>query len=221
MKAGQHAPEARNRSGSGWGRLMLILLLAYPLTLHLRVLNDRMQPAVLLLLGLLLLSGALMLARGNRYGWLILTVSVAAAAWAYAYNGAPQTLLKLPPVLINGLLCMLFGSTLLPGQRPLISRFAELIHGHALDEPTRRYTRNVTLLWSSLFALMTLECVLLALLAETRLWSLFTNLINYLVVALVFLLEYQWRLRRLPHLEHPGFVGFLIALRRIDWRRLF
>ena len=219
--AGQHVPETRNPDRSGWSRLVLILLLAYPFVLHVGVLNDRIQPAVLLLLGVLLLSGALMLARGNRYGWLVMTGLMAAAAWTYAYNGAPQTLLKLPPVLINGLLCILFGYTLLPGQQPLISRFAEIVHGHALDEATLRYTRGVTLLWSSLFAFMALECVVLALLAETRLWSLFTNLINYLVVALVFLLEYSWRLRRLPHLDHPGFFDFLIALRRIDWRRLF
>jgi uncharacterized membrane protein len=197
-----------------------MLLLAYPFALHLGVLNDRMQPALLLLLGLLLLSGLLMLVRGNRYGWLPLSALLATAAWIYAYQGEPQHLLKLPPVLINGILCMLFGYTLLPGQRPLISRFAEILHGHVLDTLTLRYTRGVTLLWSSLFALMTLESLLLGLLAEPAIWSLFTHFINYLVLLLVFFLEYRLRLRHLPHLEHPGFFGFLCSLRRVDWRRL-
>jgi uncharacterized membrane protein len=115
---------------------------------------------------------------------------------------------------------MLFGYTLLPGQRPLISRFAEILHGHVLDTLTLRYTRGVTLLWSSLFALMTLESLLLGLLAEPAIWSLFTHFINYLVLLLVFFLEYRLRLRHLPHLEHPGFFGFLCSLRRVDWRRL-
>ncbi len=208
-------------AGGNWlGRLLLILLLAYPVALHLGIVTDRMQPALLLLLGLLLLSGVLMLARGNPYGWAALGGLSATAAWIYLYHVEPQTLLKLPPVLINGVLCLAFGYTLLPGRKPLISRFAELMHGHALDALSQRYTRGVTLLWSVLFALLTLESLLLGMLAEPHLWSLFTNFLNYLFVLLVFVVEYRLRLRRLPHLEHAGFFRFLLDLRRIDWRRL-
>lgn len=208
-------------AGATWlGRLALILLLAYPLTLHLGLATERIQPALLLLLGFLLISGMAMLARGNRSGWLPLTGLVIATGWLYAYQGEPQTLLKLPPVLINGILCLLFGITLLPGQKPLISRFAEIMHGHALDAPSLRYTRGVTGLWCALFAFMTLESLLLGLFAETQIWSLFTNFLNYLVILLVFFLEYRLRLLRLPHLEHAGFFRFLLDLSRIDWRRL-
>jgi uncharacterized membrane protein len=201
-------------------RLLLLSLLCYPFALHLGLTQDRLLPAVLLLLGVLLLSGLMMLARGNRYGWLPLLLLLAAAAWLFVNQDQPQRLLKLPPILINGILCLLFGYTLLPGQRPLISRFAQIMHGHALDSQTQRYTRGVTLLWCLLFALMALESLLLGLWAEPRIWSLFTNFINYLVVFLVFFLEFRWRLRQLSHLEHPGFFGFLFALRRIEWRRL-
>ncbi len=208
-------------AGGNWlGRLLLILLLAYPVALHLGVVNDRMQPALILLLGLMLVSGVLMLARGNRYGWTVLGGFMAAAGWITLYHGEPETLLKLPPVLINGILCLLFGYTLLPGRKPLISRFAEIMHGHALDAQSLRYTRGVTLLWSALFALLTLESLLLGMLAEPALWSLFTNFLNYLFVLLLFVVEYRLRLRRLPHLEHAGFFRFLLDLRRIDWRRL-
>lgn len=208
-------------AGTWLGRLSLMLLLAYPFALHLGVLNHRMQPALFILLGLSILFGLLMLTRRNPYGWLILAMTITTAAWLYAYPTDPASLLKLPPVLINGMLCLLFGHTLLPGQRPLIGRFAEIMHGHALDALAQRYTRGVTLLWTSLFALMTLESLLLGLLAEPQIWSLFTNFINYLVVLMVFFLEYRLRLRRLPHLEHTGFAEFLLALRRLDWRRLW
>jgi uncharacterized membrane protein len=214
-------PQTSTQSGIWLGRLLLMLLIAYPFVLHLGVLNNHMQPALLLLLGLLLLSGLLMLTRGNRYGWLPLTFLLATAAWIFAYQGEPQQLLKLPPILINAILCMLFGYTLLPGQRPLISRFAETLHGHALDAMTLRYTRGVTLLWSSVFALMALESLLLGLLARPAVWSLFTHFINYLVLLLVFFFEYRLRLRRLRHLEQPGFFGFLYSLSQIDWRRLW
>jgi uncharacterized membrane protein len=210
-----------NLNGHWLSRTALVLLLAYPVTLHLGVLNQHLQPALLLLLALMLLSGTLMVARGNAYGWLVLTALAATTGWVYAYQGEPRTLLKLPPVLINGILCIFFARTLLPGQKPLISRFAEMMHGHTLDDLSLRYTRGVTILWSSLFAIMALASLLLGILAEAHIWSLFTNLISYLLVLLVFFLEYRWRLKRLSHLEHPGFVGFLIALRRIDWRKLF
>ncbi|MEJ2456466.1 MAG: hypothetical protein P8103_20275 [Candidatus Thiodiazotropha sp.] len=208
-------------AGGNWlGRLSLILLLAYPVALHLGVVSDSLQPALILLLALMLLSGLLMLARGNRYGWAVLGGFMAAAGWVTLYHGEPETLLKLPPVLINGILCLLFGYTLLPGRKPLISRFAEIMHGHALDALSLRYTRGVTLLWSALFALLMLESLLLGLFAEPEVWSLFTNFLNYLFVLLLFVVEYRLRLRRLPHLEHAGFFRFLLDLRRIDWRRL-
>lgn len=215
--------EAVKHPGRGaWlGRLLVILLLSYPFALHLGVLNDRLQPALVLLLVLILLSGLLMVIRGNLYGWLMFAVAPAAAVWISLCGIDTEVLLKLPPVLISGLLCLVFGYTLLAGETPLISRFAEIMHGHALDERTRRYTRKVTWTWTAVFALITLESLLLALFADDRTWSLFTNFINYLLVLLVFIIEYRIRLHRLNHLEHPGFVAFLLALRQVDWRRLW
>jgi uncharacterized membrane protein len=201
-------------------RALLALLLAYPLTLHLGILEGWLLPAVAILLGMMLLSAILMLGNGNRNGWLLLLGTFALSAWLTAMHGDPALLLRLPPVAINGILCILFGATLLAGQKPLITRFAELMHGHALDDAARRYTRGVTILWTALFAIMMTECALLALMASPETWSLFTNFINYAVVLLVFFLEYRLRIRVLSHLHHPGFAGFLLALSRIEWRRL-
>lgn len=201
-------------------RLLTLLLVAYPLTLHLGILEGWLLPAAFLLLGLMLLSALLLLLGGNRNGWLVLLVMIVMSAWLYLRHDDSALLLRLPPVVINGILCILFGSTLLEGQKPLITRFAELMHGHALDETALRYTRGVTTLWTALFAAMMIESALLALLASPEIWSLFTNFVNYVLVLLVFLLEYRLRIRRLSHLDHPGFAGFLLALSRLDWRRL-
>ena len=51
-------------------------------------------------------------------------------------------------------------------------------------------------------------------------WSLFTNFINYLLVLMVFLIEHKIRQLSLPKLDHPGFIGFLLALRHFDPRIL-
>ncbi|MEJ2591025.1 MAG: hypothetical protein P8178_06450, partial [Candidatus Thiodiazotropha sp.] len=169
---------------------------------------------------LLLVSALLMLGSGNRGGWLLLIAMLASAAWVYNLHGDPAPLLRVPPVAINGILCLLFGTTLTAGRKPLITRFAELMHGHALDDNALRYTRGVTLMWTSLFALMTAECLLLALFAGAETWSLFTNFVNYAVVLLAFFIEYRIRIHRLADLQHPGFTGFLVALSRIEWRKL-
>jgi len=200
--------------------LLLLLLVAYPLALHLGILGERLLPAVSILFGLLCLSGLLLLIKGSRYGWLPLLGAALMLGGFLLKGGEPALFLKLPPVLINGILCIIFSATLLPGRKPLIARFAEIMHAHALDEQTLRYTRGVTMVWSGLFAGMLLESLLLAWLASPEIWSLFTNFINYILVMLVFFFEYRLRIRRLAHLQHPGFVTFLLSLRRIEWRKL-
>ncbi len=153
-------------------------------------------------------------------GWgLILLGSGLLACQAY-YQPVAQMMLFLPPVLINLLLCFLFAQTLRTGSTPLISAFAKVVHGHELDEVARHYTRAVTQLWAGLFILLALESLLLAFFAPLAIWSLFTNFVNYILVLLVFIVEYQVRIRCLPYLKHPGFIGFMRLLGTIDLRVL-
>lgn len=204
----------------GLRALLFLLLLAYPLALHLGIIGDSLSPAFCILMGIIFLSGLLMLLTGNYYGWLPLLTAALMLGGFMLQGTDPVFFLKLPPILINGTLCLVFATTLLPGQKPLITRFAEIMHAHALDDTTLCYTRGITLLWSSLFAAMMLESLLLALLASAEIWSMFTNFINYILVLLVFFLEYRLRLRKLSHLQHPGFTSFLLSLRRIEWGKL-
>jgi uncharacterized membrane protein len=117
-------------------------------------------------------------------------------------------LLYAPPVLINLALLLLFGQSLLPGRTALLTGFARLARGR-VDMAIARYTRQVTWLWTAVFAAMALETVRLALWAPPAIWSLFTNLLNYLLIALVFIAEYAVRVRHLHHVPHPGLVAFL------------
>jgi uncharacterized membrane protein len=62
--------------------------------------------------------------------------------------------------------------------------------------------------------------LLLAVFAPMPLWSLFTNFINYLLLAALFPLEYLYRRIRYQHLPHTGFIGYLRDVSRINYRRL-
>src|SRR6185436_6791449 len=83
-------------------------------------------------------------------------------------------LLYLPPILINLALCWLFGRTLKPGGRPMISRFAEIEHGQ-LKADLAAYTRRLTWIWSSFFLVMAWVSFLLAAFASENAWAMFTN----------------------------------------------
>src|SRR5574341_2539028 len=113
---------------------------------------------------------------------------------AVAYFALPQAdwLLYVPPVAINLALCWLFGRTLRNGRVPLIARFAMMEQGE-LSEELARYTRTLTWLWTLLFAAAAAASLVLALSGSRDAWSLFTNLINYLLVAALFLGEFAYR----------------------------
>ena len=197
-----------------------MLILLYPLTLHVGIFAGSVTPGILVLSVLLLLSGGGLLMKGAGSGWILLLSGVALLVCQAYYSSAAQTMLFLPPILINLLLGFLFARTLGAGSTPLISVLARAVHGHELDEVARHYTRAVTQLWVALFMLLALESLLLACFAPLDTWSLFTNFINYILVLLVFIVEYQVRIRRLSHLKHPGFIGFMRLLGTIDLRTL-
>ncbi len=201
-------------------RLLLVLMLLYPLALHGGVFVGSVMPGILVLSLLLLLSGGGLVMKGAYLGWGLILLGVGLLICQAYYQSAAQVMLFLPPILINLLLCFLFARTLSAGSTPLISAFARVAHGHELDEVTQRYTRAVTQLWVYVFMLLALLSFLLALFTPLEVWSLFTNFINYMLVLAVFFIEYQVRIRHLSHLDHPGFIGFMRLLGKIDLHSL-
>lgn len=201
---------------------VLFAVICYPFAVHSSVFSGSIVPGLVILFLLLALLGLTLLMQHSWFGGVSLLALAVLATGVTLMQGesAGLSLLHMPPVAINLILGLLFASTLLPGRTPLISRFASKVHGGALDEQTQGYTRRVTQLWVAVFFLMAIESWLLALLASHQVWSLFTNFINYLVVLLVFVVEYQVRIRRLTHLEHPGFFRFLLSLFRMDMRSM-
>ncbi|MEJ2619949.1 MAG: hypothetical protein P8163_06710 [Candidatus Thiodiazotropha sp.] len=220
MNGVQTEPNERLRRLAHIG--MLLMALAYPLVLHFGVVSGNLIAPTLILLLLLLTWGCLELIKGRYSGWPVMAIALGGIAWLIIEKPDMIKLLQLPPIAINGSLFTLFTMTLLPGQTPLITRFAELMHKDErnLNDYERFYTRRVTLFWSGMFAFLTVESALLAQFADQETWSLFTNFVNYLLVIAGLLIEYRIRERKLPHLEHPGFLNFVRLVRRIEWRSL-
>ncbi len=106
------------------------------------------------------------------------------------------------PLAINLALCALFGRTLAAGREPMIARFARLERGGELPDDLARYARALTVAWTGFFAAMAAVSLSLALWGSVLAWSLFTNVVNYALVALFFVGEYVVRRIRFRHYHH-------------------
>lgn len=196
------------------------LIIAYPLLAHFAVITQ--APGLQALAIFLLASGLLFtpLKKGEKSAWSILvlmglTLLVIVSSWANATIFA----LYMPPILLPLLLFGVFGRTLMPGQTPIITAIGEEARG-PLSTELRSYTRRVTLLWTTIFFAMVSASLLLPFLASKELWSLFTNLINYLVVAALFVGEYIYRRLRFRDHDHPSFPDYLRIVFRSEIRNI-
>lgn len=189
---------------------MAWLFLAYPLLAHLATLIRSQTLAWLALIVFFAVPLLPKLKARSAYAWLAM-LAVAAALYGCARAGWAHLLMYLPPILIPSAALWAFARSLRPGETPLVTRIATQIRGPLPDE-LRRYTRSVTQGWVGLLAALALGSLLLAVFASPELWSLMTNIVLYLLLGAVFLLEYAYRRRRFRHLEHEGFGRMVRAL---------
>jgi len=203
------------------------LSFAYPVLAHLAIARNSAGltiAALALLAAISLLPG---LARGAPGAWLAVP-PVIAAYWWLSNVEQPILPLYMPPIFVPAFLAYVFGNTLMAGRTPLISQLIRLLHapGDEPDSAVWSYARRLTAAWTVLFvALATFNTVLGALVEpdgllraagiEPRLavshetWSLFTNLLEYLIVAAFFLLEYAYRRQRFPRQPYRNVFDFV------------
>lgn len=194
-------------------------LILYPFLVHAAVVlgSPWLEWAAIMLLGWNLLAPWL----ARRAFWAYpATVLMIAGGTGFVVLGGGQLFLYAAPVLIFVALCWLFGQTLLPGRRPLITAIADAIRG-PLPPSVVRYTHRLTQFWVGLFALMAAINLLLALFAPVVVWSLFANFVNYLLIGFAFLAEWLFRLWHLGDDEPLTWRQYLHGMLHLDYRRLF
>lgn len=198
-------------------RLNLLLTLCYPPAVHFSLLSTQPGWALWLLVAVCgsQITVNLLLPDPDKIALLMSTGVLALSL----YSLAQQTLfaLYLPPILISATLLWLFARTLQGDREPLITTLARNLFQER-DPEILHYTRRITQLWSLFFLGMLLECLLLALLAPVEVWSLFANILNYLFIGLLFLLEFIYRRLHFP--QRSSFAVVLRQLRHTDWSRL-
>ena len=152
--------------------LFPILLLTYPLVLHLGIYFGHIDLAVFYLAILLTLPFLSVLFKRTIPGvWQIMAAGLAFIVLLLA-AGNEQLIVKLVPLTVNGVLLWFFASTLFNGRTPLITRFASLMR-EDMPPAVLTYTRWATIAWSVYFLFMFILSLLLAIYAPIELWSFF------------------------------------------------
>ncbi|MCU1740196.1 MULTISPECIES: hypothetical protein [Pseudomonas] len=143
-----------------------------------------------------LLLGGLWLARvltgERRPGSLWMALSAIAFCGLLALLNSPL-LLRWYPVLISAFMLGLFGLSLKFGP-PMVERLARLREPQ-LPDVAINYTRQVTRVWSLFFLCNGLIAAALTLWAPLSWWMLYTGLISYGLMGLLFAIEWLVRQR--------------------------
>jgi uncharacterized membrane protein len=168
---------------------MIVLSVAYPFAFYL--LSESVQPLLFAAAACALL--ALRAFWGNA-GWMralrwpLLAAAGLIAALALVDEAVAA---KAYPVALSLVLALAFGLSLRQ-PKSLVERFAE-ISGDAQGPAARLYCRRVTLLWTVWLAINALICAVLALAGSLEAWTLWTGLLSYLAIGLIFSAEYLVR----------------------------
>jgi uncharacterized membrane protein len=140
----------------------------------------------------------------SRYRWplALLGAVVLVASWQSAHDSL-LAVSGVPHALINLGLLALFGGSLLPGRTALITSVARRID-RQLPDRMLAYTRSVTAAWAIFFAAQLLVSLGLFVFAPVAVWSLFVNVLNGPLIALMFLGEYTYRLTHFRDYRHAS-----------------
>jgi uncharacterized membrane protein len=190
------------------------LFLAYPLLAHVATLLHSEALAAVALAVFIAIPLLPLLRRGKPLAWLSLILAMV-SLYLCARSGWARYLMFAPPVLIPLSVLWLFANSLRAGSMPAVTRVATAIRG-PLPAELSVYTRRVTQLWVGLLIVMALGSLLLAIFASAELWSLMTNVVLYLLMGAVFVVEYgyrRWRFRHLPHESFPAMIAALLTTR--------
>ena len=181
--------------------IVLFMTLSYPFVLHLCIISGYPYTGVGILFTVAM-AHSLRLLGSREFRFVNLLAPGIAALALISFFLDDSRVLYLPPIFMAAALLQLFAHTLSSDAEPLICQFARL--GGIEDERSLRYARRLTWVWTLFFAFMLLESLSLALFAPIEIWSLFVNFINYILIIMLFLLEYLFRMiyfRRMPSVQ--------------------
>ncbi|WP_293931674.1 hypothetical protein [Iodobacter sp.] len=172
--------------------ILAVLTLLYPLLIYRGMGHFEPKWLALLLLAIALTRAVL----SKEKVWLIAAAGAAVLA-AISFFSNQALPLKLYPVLVNAVLCLVFALTLVypPSAIERLARLSE----PDLPPSGVRYTRRVTQVWCGFFIFNGSAALMSALWSDAA-WAIYNGLIAYLLMGILFLGE--WLIRRRVKAAH-------------------
>ena len=189
--------------GWSWKALIALACVAYQYLVHSSVSDAQPGPLhlVLMWLPLAVLAGWVVARSANKLLWL--TALLAAGLIVYLLEHQERLGLAATSGISHAaaylFLLWYFGRSLARGSEPAITRFARRVHG-ALPPAMEAFTRRLTIAWCVFSAAQLTASALLLAFAPLGAWSLFINLLNLPLLAVMFGGQMVYRAIR-----HPDF----------------
>jgi uncharacterized membrane protein len=189
-------------------RSVLLLACTWPLSLHYAIVFAAPEWPARVTATAMALGALIWAIADGRLAAAILAAGIAVLLGA-TLRYAAQILLFAPPVIVNAALAVFFGASLRTGREPVISVFARLEQGGVLPPDLACHARSVTWIWTLLLAALATLATVLAIWASLETWSLFANVVNYALIAALFIGEYLYRRVRFRHYRHATLAALL------------
>ena len=163
----------------------MMLSILYPLAIYFGLQNTEARYLVFILLGAGIVR-ALTLGRTPLNHWVWLPLLFVLTLWTWVNNNAMT--LKLYPVFMNASFFLLFSWSLFTPPS-IIERIARLTNPE-LPEQAIAYTYKVTIIWCCFFIINGSISLSLTLFASDKAWVLYNGLISYILMGLLFSVEW-------------------------------
>lgn len=182
-------------AGIAWKVLAVAGILAYQVLVHVGMLGHVDGAMAALLAAPMVALAAWILLRSKERGlWLVIIGAAAALTFLLGRSGA--ALYGVPHAVAYLSLLWFFGRTLVRGREAFITRLARLTRGGVLKPGMEAYTRRLTFAWCVFFAAQLAVSALLLRFGSLESWSLFINVLNLPLLALMFAADYVYRVVR-------------------------
>jgi uncharacterized membrane protein len=182
-------------AGIAWKVLAVAGILAYQVLVHVGMLGNLERPMSALLAAPMVALAAWILLRSKERGlWLLIIGAAAALTFSLGQSGA--ALYGVPHAAAYLSLLWFFGRTLVRGREAFITRLARHARGGVLPPGMESYTRRLTFAWCVFFAAQLAVSALLLRFGALESWSLFINVLNFPLLALMFAVDYLYRVLR-------------------------
>ena len=194
-------------------KLSIMLMIAYPIVAYI-VLWLKQPIYIIAYLLFIFFLIAVEKCRDKKWGSGISLLILVGIISVFIQQAYIQHLFFLPPILILITLFLLFSQSLLKEKIPLITRYAHLL-GETPSERRLRYNKSLTVVWTVFILLMLITSIVLAIFSSVDTWSLFTHVVSYILMGLLFVIEFFYRKHVFAGEVEGGFFQFISKLIKI------